>query len=81
MKLIICDFCDQDLSEDKGADNYRLKLTCEKLPAASGTRCDIYIIPHIEDMADRHFCGFDCLLNWAKKNNKIDNRKHKNNLD
>lgn len=68
MKKILCDNCDNDLSESDGITKYRLHLSCERAPHTGGMVLDVYIYPILEE--DKHFCGFVCLKKWIEKQGK-----------
>ena len=60
-----CDNCGNDLSKDRGADDYRILVKNEQLPCGTSSRMDIYIKPDLE--TELHFCGVECLKKYFNK--------------
>jgi hypothetical protein len=61
----ICDYCGQDLSDNKGVPNFRIVLSDERILNKSHmSECLIMIYPPIGD--EKHFCNRRCLKEWLK---------------
>jgi hypothetical protein len=62
---IICDNCNQDLSETTNSIDYRLELKNRRIQCHEGAVTDMLIMPAIENNCA--FCGLHCLSEWLKK--------------
>ncbi len=60
---ITCDQCEQDIAETGGMPEFRLKLSCEKLPHTGGMVYAVMVYPPIEKSL--YFCGTACLGEWV----------------
>ena len=56
---ITCDGCQRHLHLTDNSIDYRLRLTCERIPTHRGAVMDMMKYPIIE--ADRHYCSLGCL--------------------
>lgn len=56
---ILCDGCQDDISETRGIMGYRIFLTYGEIPIYNGAIADVMIRPPLD--MDYHFCGTNCL--------------------
>lgn len=62
---VTCDHCGRDLTETKGAYEYRLVLANQFIPHTGSIVLDVLIPPPID--STKHFCGTECLKKWVNK--------------
>lgn len=58
-KKTTCDGCQRFLDVTDNSVDYRLRLTCERIPSTPGAVTDMLKYPIIEK--DRHYCSLGCL--------------------
>jgi hypothetical protein len=61
-----CDSCNSKLDTPTQYEaDYYLELSQDSAPRAAGATFAMYVHPLLDRR--KHFCGFKCLENWAKK--------------
>jgi hypothetical protein len=63
---IVCDGCQDDLTETGNSVDWRLALYPERIPVPQrfSSVTDVMIKPDISQV--HHFCGLQCLERWLK---------------
>lgn len=64
MVVILCDFCDRDITSTEAMPGFRLHLRAEALPHV-GFVYTVLVRPPIR--TEKYFCGLSCLGDWLKE--------------
>jgi len=62
-KKTTCDGCQRFLHITDNSIDYRLRLTCERIPLTESWVTDMMRYPIIKE--DKHFCSLGCLQKWS----------------